>query len=99
MILIVILIRFRTQDGSTALKISLEAGHRDIGVLLYAHEHITRAKTSPYTSLRRKKDTASKSVLANATTVRGSRTSGGSNSMPSSPMASRKFLPGDHLRK
>lgn len=26
------------QDGSTALKIAMEAGHRHIGVLLYAHE-------------------------------------------------------------
>ena len=25
------------QDGSTALSIAMEAGHRDIGVLLYAH--------------------------------------------------------------
>lgn len=39
------------QDGSTALKISLEAGFRDIGVLLYAHEYMTKNK-SPYTSLR-----------------------------------------------
>lgn len=28
---------FLVQDGSTALKIALEAGHKDIGVLLYAH--------------------------------------------------------------
>lgn len=40
------------QDGSSALKISLEAGYRDIGVLLYAHEYMTKNK-SPYTSLRR----------------------------------------------
>lgn len=26
------------QDGSTALKIAMDAGHRHIGVLLYAHE-------------------------------------------------------------
>lgn len=39
------------QDGSSALKISLEAGFRDIGVLLYAHEYMTKNK-SPYTSLR-----------------------------------------------
>ena len=25
------------QDGSTALSIAMEAGHRDVGVLLYAH--------------------------------------------------------------
>lgn len=45
---------FLFQDGSTALKISLEAGHRDIGVLLYAHNHMSKNK-SPYTSLRHKK--------------------------------------------
>lgn len=41
----------KIQDGSTALKISLEAGYRDIGVLLYAHEYMIKNK-SPYTSLR-----------------------------------------------
>lgn len=25
------------QDGSSALSIAMEAGHRDVGVLLYAH--------------------------------------------------------------
>lgn len=40
-----------SQDGSSALKISLEAGYRDIGVLLYAHEYMIKNK-SPYTSLR-----------------------------------------------
>lgn len=39
------------QDGSTALKISLEAGYRDIGVLLYAHEYMIKNK-SPHSSLR-----------------------------------------------
>ncbi|KAF7380696.1 hypothetical protein HZH66_014072 [Vespula vulgaris] len=39
-------------DGSSALKIALEAGNRDIGVLLYAHEHVNRG-TSPYSSIRR----------------------------------------------
>ncbi|XP_037044610.1 uncharacterized protein LOC119080396 isoform X1 [Bradysia coprophila] len=65
-------------DGSTALKISLDAGHRDIGVLLYAHEHITRGKTSPYTSLRRKKK---QSALSRPTSV----------STPASPAPSTKF--------
>lgn len=81
---------YSPQDGSTALKISLEAGHRDIGVLLYAHEHITRAKSSNYTSLPRKKKNANKPMLAinkDGTKLMSS----GSASMPSSPMPSTKF--------
>lgn len=58
-----------SQDGSSALKISLEAGYRDIGVLLYAHEYMTKNK-SPYTSLRssgrRKQSTSS---LSSSTTA------------------------------
>lgn len=29
--------QLHTQDGSTALSIAVENGHRDIGVLIYAH--------------------------------------------------------------
>lgn len=61
------------QDGSTALKISLEAGYRDIGVLLYAHEHMSRNK-SPYASLRRKKER----------TISGGSNGGGSSGHKSS---------------
>ena len=78
----IVMLLFSLQDGSTALKISLEAGYRDIGVLLYAHEHITRnTKTSPYTSLRRKKKP--KSSLATTPTS--------SMSTPASPAPSSKF--------
>jgi len=35
-----------TQDGSTALSIAMDEGHRDIGVLLYAHMNAGR-HTSP----------------------------------------------------
>lgn len=32
----------------------MEAGHRDIGVLLYAQEHFSRS-SSPYTSLKNRR--------------------------------------------
>ncbi|KAF4523385.1 hypothetical protein B566_EDAN013467 [Ephemera danica] len=40
------------QDGSTALNIAMEAGHRDVGVLLYAHQHFSSRGSSPYSSLK-----------------------------------------------
>ncbi|PSN40635.1 hypothetical protein C0J52_21102 [Blattella germanica] len=41
-------------DGSSALNIAMDAGNKDIGVLLYAHEHFSRG-SSPYTSLRHRR--------------------------------------------
>ena len=38
---------FPPQDGSTALTIAMEAGHRDIGVILYAHLNFAKGPTSP----------------------------------------------------
>ena len=38
-------------DGLTALSVAMEAGHRDIGVLLYANMSFSRG-TSPHSSLR-----------------------------------------------
>ena len=35
--LYVLMLCFLSQDGSTAMSIAMEAGHRDVGVLLYAH--------------------------------------------------------------
>lgn len=32
------------QDGSTAFKIAWQAGHRDIGLMLYVHEQMLRSK-------------------------------------------------------
>lgn len=34
----------RLQDGSTAFKIAWQAGHRDVGLLLYVHEQMLRSK-------------------------------------------------------
>lgn len=42
---------FHPQDGSTALTIAVEAGHRDVGVLLYKHLNLSRG-SSPYSSVR-----------------------------------------------
>lgn len=39
------------QDGSTALSIALEAGHKDIAVLLYAHVNFAKAQ-SPVSAVR-----------------------------------------------
>ena len=36
----VITMSFIFQDGSTAMSIAMEAGHKDIGVLLYARQNI-----------------------------------------------------------
>lgn len=33
------------KDGSTALSIALEAGHKDIAVLLYAHVNFAKAQS------------------------------------------------------
>lgn len=33
------------QDGSTALSIALEAGHKDIAVLLYAHVNFSKTQS------------------------------------------------------
>lgn len=63
------------QDGSSALKISLEAGYRDIGVLLYAHEYMTKNK-SPYTSLRRSGRRKHSSSLSSSTTALAASGSG-----------------------
>lgn len=35
---------FALQDGSTAFKIAWQAGHRDVGLLLYVHEQMLRSK-------------------------------------------------------
>lgn len=39
------LVLFVSKDGSTALSIALEAGHKDIAVLLYAHVNFARAQS------------------------------------------------------
>lgn len=67
---------FFIQDGSTALKISLEAGFRDIGVLLYAHEYMIKNK-SPYTSLRNggRSRKASSSLTSSTNILHGGSTS------------------------
>lgn len=36
---------YHFQDSSTALSIAVENGHRDIGVLIYAHLNYSRAET------------------------------------------------------
>lgn len=39
------LVPFTFKDGSTALSIALEAGHKDIAVLLYAHVNFAKAQS------------------------------------------------------
>ena len=50
---------FVSQDGNTALKISLEAGYHDIGCLLYAHEHLLRNRGLKRTPSSMKSSTSS----------------------------------------
>ena len=38
------------KDGSTAFKIAWQAGHRDIGLLLYVHEQMLRSKVQEHAS-------------------------------------------------
>ena len=41
----------KDNDGLTALAVAMEAGHRDLGVILYANMSMSRG-TSPYSSMR-----------------------------------------------
>ncbi len=41
------------QDGSTALSVAMEAGHKDIGVMLYAHMHFVKGGTGSPGKLKR----------------------------------------------
>ena len=40
----------KDNDGLTALAVAMEAGHRDLGVILYANMSMSRG-TSPYSSM------------------------------------------------
>ncbi|KAG8324070.1 KN motif and ankyrin repeat domain, partial [Homalodisca vitripennis] len=53
-------------DGSTALNIAMEAGNRDIGVLLYAQEHFSRG-SSPHTSLKHRRPKSTTPTLRTPT--------------------------------
>merc|ERR1711902_306052 len=41
----------KDNDGLTALAVAMEAGHRDLGVILYANMSMSRG-ASPYSSMR-----------------------------------------------
>lgn len=41
----------KDNDGLTALAVAMEAGHRDLGVVLYANMSMSRG-ASPYSSMR-----------------------------------------------
>merc|ERR1712083_971202 len=49
-------------DGLSALSVAMEAGHRDIGVLLYANMSFSRG-TSPHSSIRMKKSSSRSSLV------------------------------------
>merc|ERR1719259_1165131 len=40
------------RDGCTALSVAVEAGHKDVGVLLYKHLKLGKGGVSPYSSLK-----------------------------------------------
>ena len=48
-------------DGATALRVAMDASHRDIGVLLYANMSFSRG-TSPHSSMRMKKGASRESL-------------------------------------
>jgi len=54
---------FVTQDGSTALGIAMEAGHREIGIALYAKQHILSRENSPYTLPKSKRSRSANTVM------------------------------------
>ena len=74
----------KDNDGLTALAVAMEAGHRDLGVVLYANMSMSRG-ASPYSSMRLRGPPSA------ATGAGGSRTSTPSKSKgatpPRSPMA------------
>merc|ERR1712152_67219 len=68
-------------DGLSALSVAMEAGHRDIGVILYANMSFSRG-ASPYSSMRMKKGVSRESVA----TPTGSVMSGLGASSVASPV-------------
>jgi len=74
-------------DGLSALSVAMEAGNRDIGVVLYANMSLSRG-ASPHNSMRMKKGTSRESVA----TPTGSLVSGVGPSpvTPTPPHRSRR---------
>lgn len=50
----------KDNDGLTALAVAMEAGHRDVGVVLYASTSASRG-SSPYSSMRGRRPQSSAS--------------------------------------
>ena len=68
----------KDNDGLTALAVAMEAGHRDVGVLLYANMTFSRG-SSPYSSMKIKKSSGGGS---GATTPRATPTPTGGTKIP-----------------
>lgn len=51
------------QDGSTALSIAMEAGHREIGIALYAKQHILSRENSPFNLSKSKRSRSANTVM------------------------------------
>lgn len=54
---------FIIQDGSTALSIAMEAGHKEIGIALYAKQHIVSRENSPYNLVKSKRSRSAITVM------------------------------------
>lgn len=54
---------FVVQDGSTALSIAMEAGHREIGIALYAKQHILSRENSPFNLSKTKRSRSANTVM------------------------------------
>jgi len=57
-------------DGATALRVAMDASHRDIGVLLYANMSFSRG-ASPHSSMRMKKGASRESLATLSGAVSG----------------------------
>lgn len=51
------------QDGSTALSIAMEAGHKEIGIALYAKQHILSRENSPFNLSKSKRSRSANTVM------------------------------------
>jgi ankyrin repeat protein len=77
----------KDNDGLTALAVAMEAGHRDLGVILYANMSMSRG-TSPYSSMRLRPSAGG----SRTSTPSGSAKSKGATP-PRSPIAPTPPLP------
>lgn len=80
---------FFKQDGSTALSVAMEAGHKDIGVMLYAHMHFLKGPQSSPTAT----SATSPTSFQKHSMMNRSSTPSSHNSQSESPSSSTQTSP------